>query len=303
LIVGPSVAELIRDGYLVNARTFAPVTGPDLRGVRTRGGDYDPVALAQAMDRPALVGDAVEHYSKLAPGLPAIAFCVSVQHAQDVAAAFQAAGWRAVAVHGAMHAAERDAALCGLAMGAVQVLCAADLLSEGVDIPVVGAVLLLRPTQSLALHLQQVGRGLRPAPGKQTLVVMDHSGNSLRHGLIDAPRRWSLAGRPKRERNAAPAVRRCTHCGLVQSGRRSCPHCGYAAPRPTAPKTMAGTLTELRRLAPAMSYREIANGEFSEGELRAIARARGYRRGWVRHRLQAQQKRNNGGGGDEHQRP
>jgi superfamily II DNA or RNA helicase len=255
------------------------------------------------MDRPALVGDAVEHYSKLAPGLPAIAFCVSVQHAQDVAAAFQAAGWQAVAVHGAMRPAERDAALDGLASGAVQVVCACDLISEGLDVPAVGAVILLRPTKSLALHLQQIGRGLRPAPGKHHLIVLDHAGNTLVHGFAETPRRWSLNGRPKRERSAAPAVRRCAHCGLVQSGRRSCPVCGYAAPRPTVPKTTIGTLRELRRLAPTMSYREIANGTFTEEELRLIARVRGYRRGWVRRCLLEQAERNRDGGGNEHQRP
>ena len=233
LVLGPSVAELIAGGFLVGTRTYAPAGGgPDLRGVKTRLGDFDPAALAEAMDRLMLTGDAVAHYARLAPGLPAIAFCASVKHARDVAAAFQAAGWRAVAAHGAMPKAERDAALGGLETGAVQIVCSCSLIDEGLDVPRIGAVIDLAPTKSLARFLQRIGRGLRPAEGKQHLVVLDHAGNTMRHGLAETPRVWSLNGNRgrrsrQRSRHAGNAVqymrrpRNVLHAGTATLGPAS----------------------------------------------------------------------------------
>jgi superfamily II DNA or RNA helicase len=300
LVIGPSVAELITDGYLVGTRVFVPPEVPDLSGVRIRAGDYDVAALAEMMDRPPLVGNAVEHYARITPGLPAIAFCATVQHALDVAAAFRATGWRAVAVHGGMPTQERDEALTGLASGAQQIVCSCDLISEGLDVPSVGVVILLRPTQSLSLHLQQIGRGLRPSSGKQHLIVLDHAGNTLRHGFAEDPRRWSLEGRLKRELSTTPALRRCPECGLVQDGTgRTCSGCGSelpTRPRLNVPKTTAGALKEVRRVAPTIPYSDIRNGTWTREQLRVFARARNYKRGWVQHRLREQAEREQSSG-------
>jgi len=291
--VGPSVADLIRDGYLVPARVLAPADGgPDLSGVPTVRGDYDATALATAMDRPGIVGDAVAHYAQHAPGLPAIAFCVSIEHAKRTAEQFRAAGWRAVAASGAMPTAERDAAVTGLSDGSVQVLCVCDLVSEGLDVPSIGAVILLRPTQSLGLYLQQVGRGLRPAPGKKRLTVLDHAGGALRHGLPDAPRAWSLEGHAARQRRTA-AVRRCPACGVVHASAGACPACGraFAAARPNARgrdlaeregvlREMDATRLERLRCTP---LRRLLRAAETWDDVEAIRRARGYRPGWTWH--------------------
>jgi DNA repair protein RadD len=102
LVLGPSIAELIKGKFLTPVRVFAPATSPDLAGVRIKMGDYDTVELKAAMDVPTLTGDAVEHYARHCAGRPAIAFCVSVDHAKNVAAAFRAAGWRAEAADGSI---------------------------------------------------------------------------------------------------------------------------------------------------------------------------------------------------------
>ena len=91
--------------------------------------------------------------------------------------------------------------IAGLADGSVEVLTSCDLISEGLDVPSVGAVILLRPTQPW-LCMQQIGRGMRPAPGKDALIVLDHVGNSLVHGLPETEIAWSLAGAEQRARRA-----------------------------------------------------------------------------------------------------
>ncbi len=288
IVIGPAVSDLIAGGFLTPSRIFASADSPDLSGVRTRGGDFEAGALAEAMGRAAIVGDAVAHYTRHTPGQPAILFSPSVAHAEAMAAAFCAAGYRAVAASGATEARVRDAAIAGLGNGSVQVLCSCDLISEGLDVPAVSAVILLRPTKSLGLYLQQVGRGLRPAPGKTHLTVLDHAGNTLRHGPPDLVRNWSLAGRPKKERDAVPPTRQCPECFAVHSPEPECPECGFAYPVQSREiEHIAGDLTDMTdeltarfgRHRPLRDVLRVARDE----DLEAIARARGYKKGWVFH--------------------
>ncbi len=225
---------------------------------------------------------------------------MNVAHARAVAAAFSAAGYRAVAVCGETHGAERDAAIGGLATGATQILCAADLVSEGLDIPRVECVLLLRPTASLTLYMQQVGRGLRWAEGKR-LVILDHAGNAHRHGFPDDERSWSLEGKPKGGRKA-PALKQCPSCYCVHRPAKACTECGFVyaeeaakrGPRKSL-KVVAGELEELCRgsggaAAEARKRVEhirkthvwvLLEGVRRYEDLIEIAAAKGYKPGWV----------------------
>src|SRR5262249_49979148 len=194
--------------------TFAPPRSPDLSGVRSRMGDYAVGELSAAMSRGIVVRGAVEEYARRCPGAPAIAFCVDIEHSQRVAAAFRERGYRAAHVDGDTPANERRALIAALATTQVQIVSNCGLISEGLDVPNVMAAILLRPTKSLALYLQQVGRALRPAPGKDRALILDHAGNTYRFGLADAPRCWSLEGRPRGETGEAP-VRRCPEGGAL----------------------------------------------------------------------------------------
>ncbi len=295
LICGPSIAELVRDGFLSPARCYVPEQKLDLRGVHVRGGDYAPGDLDRIMQDGVITGDAIANYRMRADHQAAIAFCISIEHAEAVAQSFREAGYRAQCVHGSTRKDERDAAIAGLGNGSVEVLTSCDLISEGLDVPAIGAVILLRPTKSLVLYMQQVGRGMRPAAGKAALAVLDHVGNVLEHGLPDAGRTWSLDGVEKRRNprhcaSDAP-VWRC-ECGCANPlGLNVCDACGE--PKPGREITVTpGTLAELtaERLARArqLTFREMARTRLSEAELREFARARGYRPGWVFHRLREQ---------------
>ena len=298
LVFGPQVAELVAQGYLVGTRVWAPARGVDLSDVKIVAGDYQVSGLAAAMDRASITGDAVAHYAKHAPGLPAIAFCTSVKHAQDVALAFREAGWRAAAAHGGMTPAERAHALGGLATGAVQVVCAAELISEGLDVPAVGCVILLRPTKSLGLHLQQVGRGLRPAPGKQHLVVLDHANNTATHGFAETPREWSLVGQ-KGKKRAAPAIRQCPDCYAVHPPQHACPMCGHVYAAGAAPRQVDrrdGDLHEVDKAKAGQTpLKQALKAARTRAELHALAVAREYSPGWVEVQMQLRSRRYAGG--------
>lgn len=296
LVCGASVAELQRDGYLAATRCFVPAGQIDTTGLRTRLGDWEAGALAERAS--AVTGDAVAEYRKHADHQPAIAYGCTVQHAREIAAAFRAAGYRAAHVHGDMPMSERDALIAGLATGEVEILTACDLISEGLDVPNVGAVILLRPTKSLALALQQIGRGMRPAPGKSHLTILDHAGNVLRHGLPETERAWSLDGAPKRETTGAEPGWRCENCGCFNSlDAMQCDECGAARPqtRRRAPDIIDGTLDEIRADHIAritrLPYAALLRERRTERELRAYATAHGYKRGWVTHMLREQAER------------
>ncbi|MBB4616935.1 DEAD/DEAH box helicase [Sphingomonas abaci] len=229
MVQGPSVADLMERGALCDYRLYAPTT-TDVASVAMQGGDFKREDLARVMDKPSIVGDAVQHYQRLAAGKRAIVFAVSIEHSRNIAAQFQAAGIPSAHVDGSMDSGARDAIVADFSSGAIQVLSNADLFGEGFDVPAVEAVILLRPTQSLSLHLQQIGRGLRPAAGKPHAIVLDHAGNAMRHGLPDDDREWSLEDRPKKKRGAKSEVpvKQCPTCFLVHSPAPECPGCGHA---------------------------------------------------------------------------
>ena len=305
LVLGPSIAELIADGYLVEPVAFGAVKPVELGNVRTRMGDYDQKQLADAMDKTEVTGDAVEHYKKLCPGSPAVVFCVSVKHAEDVAADFARAGFHATSVDGSMHIAEIRKRTAGLSDGSVQVLASCDLISEGFDAPDVAAAILLRPTKSLVVYLQQVGRALRPvyAPGfdlgtregrraaiaassKPRAIVLDHAGNSFRHGLADDEREWTLEGRKKRASNgaglAAIAVRQCPDCYACHKPAPICPACKHVyVVEVEAPDVVAGELTQIDKEAQRRARAaEIAAARTYE-DLKVVAKRRGFSSQWA----------------------
>jgi DNA repair protein RadD len=287
VVSGPSIGELITDGYLSPVRCFAPAQQIDTSAIRTRLGDYDVAQLSAAADVNAITGDAVEQYRNRADHQPAIAFCVSVDHGEHVAMAFREAGYRSACVHGKLPTQERDRLIKGLGTGEIEVLTSCELISEGLDVPSVGAVILLRPTKSLVLHMQQIGRGMRPSPGKAALIVNDHAGNIRRHGLPEHDRVWSLAGVDKAPGEAP--VKRCPEChAIVPLSTMECPNCGYEWRRVRL-RHERGDLAEINADAALIRipYRQILHMRLTKKQLRIYAEAHGYKPGWVWYRMKA----------------
>lgn len=228
IIMGPNIQWLVDNDYLSYPVIFHP---PEevLQNYHVKRGDFDTKEQQQIMSRRKIVGDVIEHYRKHMDGLPAICFCVSVEHTKLMAEQFRAAGYVAAPVYGDMAGKDRDIALQGLTDGSVQVVTSCDLISEGFDTPSVAGCILLRRTLSLGLYLQQCGRALRTAPGKTRAIILDHVGNYQLHGHVLANREWSLnsqARDPRKEK--PPTTTTCPQCFGVWPGTpRSCPSCGF----------------------------------------------------------------------------
>jgi len=135
-----------------------------------------------------------------------------------------------------------------LGAGRLKVLTSCALIGEGVDVPSVAGCILLRPTQSVSLHLQMIGRCLRPQPGK-TAVILDHVGNTQRLGHHLEEREWSLEGTPKKDREKAPSVKVCPSCfSAMPSAKPICPDCGHQfVPERRELEHVEGELVEVQR--------------------------------------------------------
>jgi len=224
MVQGPTAAELTDAGFLTPARVLAP-PGFSATGLRKTMGDFDTKQAEQRVG--TIMGDCIGHYRKHLAGQTAIAFCCSVAHAEAVAALFMGAGIPAASIDGTMSNEQRRDLLQALGTGRIRILTSCALIGEGVDVPSVGGCILLRPTASVGLHLQMIGRCLRPQPGKRA-VVLDHVGNSLRLGHHLEEREWSLDGATKRDREASPSVKVCPQCfSTCATLAAVCGECGH----------------------------------------------------------------------------
>lgn len=230
MIHGPSVEWLIQNKFLSNYRLYAP-TRPDLSQVHTRMGDFVQSEVTSIIDKPGITGDVIQHYKRFCYGKRAVVFCVSIAHSSHVVEQFNAAGIKAAHVDGETPQEERDEKINAFKNGNVKILSNVELFGEGFDVPAIEAAILLRPTQSLALFLQTCGRALRPSPGKEYAVILDHVGNFERHGLPDDDRTWSLMGNRgerSRKQDSPNSVKVCPKCFAAQfSGRPVCQFCQF----------------------------------------------------------------------------
>ena len=287
LVVGATVKDLIQRGALAAFRYYAPPSKFDPARARVRCGDYVRADLLQQVDEAPIVGDVVAEYQKHAAGKRAIVYCVSRAHAQHVAAAFAAAGIAAAAVDGETAPEERRAAVRQFRAGKLRVLCNCELFGEGFDVPALDAVILARPTKSLTLFLQQATRAMRidPAnPGKEAIII-DHVGNVFEHGLPDEDRTWRLTARKERKKASdAPALRICPACFAANRG--GAPRCCVCGQVFTAQgrdfHASPGELVRIEQLEKQKRTQQRRQAR-TLPELLALARARGYSRGWAWH--------------------
>lgn len=296
LVVGPTVKELIALKALCNYRMFAPASPVDTSKMHTRGGDFVKAELEAVMANGAIVGNAITHYTKHCNGAPAAAFCVSRQHALDTAERFRAAGYRAVNIDGSMSKEIRRALIADVRRGALNVVTSCDLLGEGLDVPGLHAAILLRPTQSLALYLQQIGRVLRPADNKPYATILDHVGNSSRHGLPDDDRAWSLDGRPKRQgEKSVQQSKSCKKCFAANSPSAiKCRECG--APFLISGRQIEEVEGELAEIEVRRAKRQAAREQSSAKDLESLTALGKIRRikqpeKWAAHVLAAREQK------------
>jgi len=254
MVRGPTTGQLIALGHLSRYKIIAKPSDIDVSGLNVSDvtGDYSAPQLRARSHKSHIVGDVVETYLKHVPGKQAIVFTVDVETANELAERFRQAGVPAASVSAKTDEAERVASVRRFREGELKVLTNCDLFGEGFDVPGVEVVCLARPTMSLSLHLQQVGRALRPAPGKAFAYIIDHVGNWEKHGLPDSPRVWTLDGTTRKSRQLdADAVKltTCLECFLVFERKLlpTCPYCGCtrSPAERRAPEQVDGDLTIL----------------------------------------------------------
>lgn len=290
LVNGPQAAELIQSGHLAPYRYYAPEVA-DLSALKRRGSDFDSEQASDILTERAVFGDVIQHYNTLASGRKAICYCASIRHSKAMAAEFQDAGINAVHFDGDTPKAERTRIIEDFRTGHIQILCNVDLISVGFDCSDCECCILLRPTMSTAMYIQQACRALRPAPDK-TAIILDHVGNVLRHGLPDEPRHWTLEGgmqkRKEYTESGRLSIRTCLHCYSAYDGRlRACPYCGEPAQLTTQElkNIKEIQLQEFKARQEAKADEFVQNATSPDdcktmAELQAYAKRKGYKPQW-----------------------
>ena len=233
MIKCPTIQELIDQGYLAKPKYIIP-SMPDLKGLHVRAGDYVEEEIANLMDQPKLVGGVIENWIKYASGRKTIVFACSIKHSINIVEGFKAIGIKAAHIDGDFKNDERDKITEDFRNGDLQVLSSCQVFIEGTDFPQASAISFARPTKSLRLMLQAIGRGLRPYPGKENCLILDHSGIYYEFGPVNQDWKWelsygkgetvnSLMARKKKERIAREIL--CENCKIIYSGQLECPEC------------------------------------------------------------------------------
>ncbi len=234
-VASPVPSTLQSMGFLAPMKYYGvPTDGQiDLGDVRIIAGDYDEQDLKNACDRPELVNRIVEEWHRLTHGKRTIAFCVDIDHARHVASAFQSVGIPAGTVEGGTPIKERKRLYQALANGELLVLTSCNVISIGFDEPSVEVGLLLRPTQSRALHFQQIGRVMRISPqtGKEYGIILDQAGNLQRLGFPEDIKDYHLPTSRDSLRSRMVPTKQCPMCSrLVLTFVTECPDCRYQWP-------------------------------------------------------------------------
>lgn len=286
IVIAATIPDLIRDGFLVDCDIYGP-SEPDLSGVKIVAGDYHEKQLGEAVDKEPLIGDIVKTWSKLGQGWRTICFATNIAHSQHIVEQFRAAGVSAEHIDAYTPDDERKRIIAGFRAGEFKIISNCAILAEGFDVPEAGCMILARPTRSMVRYIQMAGRVLRPSEGKSRAIILDHSGTCRRLGfptdelplvLDDGKARVSGAAAPKEK---LPKI--CPSCSLLKpAGVHVCPSCGFAPVRQSDVEVEDGELVALR---PGPAKISTTDKAAIYGQLRWIARERGYSNGWASHKF------------------
>lgn len=330
LVLGWSTRRLIDAGYLSKFKLFAAAKRIKTADIKIVNGDFDQQQLAQAVSSSITSGDIVSTWKKNALCQKTIVFTVNIKHSKEVAKAYRQAGYMAEHLDGETPPQERSAIMQRFQSGQTVILSNCGIFSEGVDVPDIQAIQILRPTRSLPLHLQMIGRGLRPSKNKEHLTILDHTDNWIYHGLPDDEYQWTLDAVSLKNHQHAIECPDCHHCFVPSPSEQNsleatCPNCGVIIqleaplegiggekPEVTNDKTIdleeiiletnSEIMLEIMRLKamqmtkkykPYWVYYEVTNTypNIGLGELRELAKMLGHKPGWAWHKWRELQEK------------
>lgn len=325
--VGKDMKSLIADGNLCPYDIYSTPEEFDLSEVKRiksgeNKGDYNRGDLEKQIDKPKIVGRAVEHYEKYAKGKSAMVFAVSVKHSEHIAKEFCDHGYKFVSIDGTTEDAVRYKAFQDLKKKLIDGIVNVDIAGEGVSVDGVKVVIMLRPISELAfgLYAQQIGRALRLAPGKDRGIIIDMVGNARRHGFVEDHTDWTLwegeeKKKKKKDEEATEKVKACPDCFTVHPNKKFCtscrmdhnpdgcsiedpnkislcPSCGYVYPVMVREyEEVEGELVELERQQQQEQARKDYNAQLRAAEtpadLLAVDKAMGHKPGAASHKQKA----------------
>ena len=230
IITGITANELIKLGAISDYDYYAPDLNLSTENIGIVAGEYNNSQLTDLMCQSAIYGDVLKYYGLLGENRQAIAYCTSIKHSIKTANMFNENGISAVSIDGSMNIRERNEKMDMFRRGKVQILCNCNLISEGVTLPNASVALLLRPTMSLPLFIQQACRVLTPVEGKRA-VIIDYVNNVQRHGLPTDAHNWSLTESVEKRKefnsDGTLSIRQCENCFKCFKTAQKCPYCGY----------------------------------------------------------------------------
>lgn len=236
MIKGPAVKDLIDAGYLVPCIVRHPKDNVTIKPGGIVAGDYSTSQTMAANDRVLLIEKGIKWLlEERTPTSRTVCYCLNVQHAEGVNEYAIEMGLRSKVILGNTHPDERERAVAEFSRGDLDLLVCVEVITEGFDVPMIDSILILRPTQSLSLYLQMIGRSMRPAPGKEYALILDACNNWKTHGLPEEDRAhiWSLEARSEEDGHGEAPVRVCPRCHTINhASSRACKNCGksFGAP-------------------------------------------------------------------------
>lgn len=302
IINGVSGDELIEKGLIAPYDLYAPKLDIDLKKVEMSGGDFNNEQLGEVMLDKKIYGDIIKYYRELADGKQSIAYCTNVKHSLSICELFNSNGIPAVHMDATTPEKKRDEIMNDYKSGKYKILCNCNLISEGITLPECECCLLLRPTQSETLYIQQACRCLTPQKDKRA-VIIDYVGNCYAHGMPTEKRIYTLDEKQPRTKNPSRepevTVRECKNCFRVYKGTDPiCPYCGFDNKK-TRKQIAMEEKAELERIEHVEKMRSRMEVGMAQdyGALVKLAQQRGYNNpeGWAYNilrgrRLKAQRK-------------
>jgi len=294
LITSVSAKWLIENNYLSPCKCYS-VQLADLSNLKVKRGEYDAAQMAAILENRAVYGETIKNYKRIADGKKTIVYTVSVESAQQTAELFRNGGYTSAALSGSTPKTERAQIMQDFRDNKITILCNCELFGEGLDVPDVECVVLLRKTKSLTLFIQQSMRSMRYKPDK-TAIIIDHVGNIFEHGFPQDDRKWSLDGKKEEKKDTKDnledktgfgnKVKSCPVCGVVMEIHvRTCSDCGHeftkSKERPLVDVELEEiTEADLLRAKPYAHYKNCRTWD----ELSAFRKAKKYKQAWAIHK-------------------
>ena len=282
ILNGISADELIERGDISRYELYAPKLDINLDKVDMSGSDFNNEQLGEVMLDKKIYGDIIKNYQLLASGKQAIAYCTNIKHSKSICDLFNSNNIPAVHIDATTPEKERLKIMEDYKSGKYQVLCNCNLISEGITLPECECCMLLRPTQSETLYIQQACRCLTPAEGK-TAIIIDFVGNCYTHGTPTEKRVYTLDETQPRIKNPSrePEVlaRECSNCFRVYRGIQPiCPYCGFdnKKTRKQIKEDEQAELERVEKIEKRKKRQEVGMADSLEALIR-IGQERGYR--------------------------